>query len=84
MDYAQILGVAAGILTSIRFFPQVYLTVKIKETRDLSLWFLILVFFQSLFLIFYGLAVTDKFITIMNISPLVCSLILLIYKFKYK
>lgn len=84
MHYSEFFGIVAGILTSIRFIPQVYLTIKIKETRDLSLLFLVIVFFQSLFLIFYGLTIADRFITIMNIAPLICSVILLFYKIKYK
>lgn len=86
MEYYQIFGIIAGILTSIRFLPQLYRTIKIKETRDLSLWFLIIVFLQALFLIFYGLAlpIRDKYIIYMNILPFVCSIGLLYYKFKYK
>jgi uncharacterized protein with PQ loop repeat len=48
MEYYQIFGIIAGILTSIRFLPQLYKTIKIKETRDLSLWFLIIVFFTGI------------------------------------
>lgn len=84
MEYAQIFGIIAGTLTSIRFIPQLIKTIRIKETRDLSLWFLIIVFFQALFLILYGLEVSDNYIVNMNILPFICSIGLLFYKFKYK
>lgn len=84
MEYAQIFGIIAGILTSIRFIPQLIKTIRIKETRDLSLWFLIIVFFQALFLILYGLEVSDNYIINMNILPFICSIGLLFYKFRYK
>jgi uncharacterized protein with PQ loop repeat len=83
MMLETILGVAAGTLTSIRLFPQMFKTVKIKKTDDLSLWFLILLFFQALLLIGYGLTKPDVYIVSMNIIPLLCSCVLLELKHKY-
>ncbi len=79
-----IFGVIAGVLTSIRLLPQVYRSLKIKETRDLSLSFLIILFFQAVFLILYGITKPDDIILYMNIAPLVCSMILIHLKLKYK
>ena len=79
-----IFGGIAGILTSIRLIPQVYRSLKIKETRDISLWFLIILFFQALFLILYGITKPDILIAYMNIAPLICSVILLYLKRKYR
>jgi len=84
MDYLTIFGILGGILTSIRLIPQVLKTIKIKETRDLSWWFLLILFFQAILLILYGLTKPDNFITYMNVIPLICSIILLGYKFKYR
>jgi uncharacterized protein with PQ loop repeat len=83
MMLETIFGVAAGVLTSIRLFPQLYKTIKIKKTDDLSLWFLILLFFQALLLIGYGLTKPDMYIVFMNIVPLICSCILLELKHAY-
>lgn len=77
-------GVIAGVLTSIRLIPQVYRSFKMKETRDLSLWFLIILLFQALFLIAYGLTKPDSLIIYMNLLPFICSIILIRLKFKYK
>lgn len=77
------LGIIAGILTSIRLLPQVYRSFKIKETTDLSSWFLIILFFQALFLIAYGFTKPDDLIIYMNLLPFLCSVILLFLKYKY-
>jgi uncharacterized protein with PQ loop repeat len=81
---ADFFGGIAGVLTTIRLLPQVYTSWKTKETRCLSLSFLVILFLQALFLIFYGLAKPDKLIVYMNIAPFACSVILLGLKIKYK
>lgn len=78
-----IFGIIAGILTSVRLMPQVHRSLKIKETQDISFWFLIILLFQSIFLILYGLVKPDSFIAYMNIPPLICSVILIRLKLKY-
>lgn len=80
---STIFGVIAGILTSIRLLPQAYKSFKIKETKDLSTWFLIILLFQALFLILYGITKPDKLIVYMNFIPLICSIILLVLKLRY-
>ncbi|MFA5022244.1 MAG: SemiSWEET family transporter [Patescibacteria group bacterium] len=81
---ATIFGIIAGVLTLIRLIPQTYRSLKIKETKDLSLWFVIILFFQALFLIFYGLAKPNAMIVYMNALPLLLSVILIYLKLKYK
>lgn len=78
-----VFGVAAGIIASVRLFPQVYKTVKVKKADDLSFWFLIMVSSQALLLIGYGLVKPDWYIVCMNIIPLICSFILLDLKYVY-
>ncbi|MFA6410194.1 MAG: SemiSWEET family transporter [Candidatus Buchananbacteria bacterium] len=81
---ATIFGVIAGILTSIRLIPQTYRSLKTKKTHDLSLYFVIILLFQAIFLILYGFEKPDRLIVFMNILPLVCSGVLLYLKIKYK
>ena len=83
MESSTYIGIIAGILTSIRLLPQVYRSLRIKETRDISVWFLIILFFQALFLICYGISKPDNLIIYMNILPLLCSIILLFLKVRY-
>lgn len=81
---AMVFGTIAGILTSVRLIPQVYKSIRTKHTRDLSTAFLVILFFQALFLILYGAAKPDKLIVWGNVLPLICSVILIYLKIKYK
>ena len=84
MEPSTAVGIVAGILTSIRLVPQVYRSLTIRETRDLSMWFLVILFLQSVFLILYGITRPDNLIVYMNVLPLICSVILVYLKAKYK
>ena len=78
------LGIVAGILNTIRLLPQVYKSWTTKKTTDLSGYFIAILFFQSVFIILYGLYKPDPIILWTNISPLICSLILARLKIRYK
>jgi MtN3 and saliva related transmembrane protein len=80
----NIFGFTAGILGSIRLIPQVFKSIRTRQTRDLSVLFVIIVFFQSLFLVLYGFTKPDGFILYGNLIPLLCSMVLLNLKWKYK
>jgi uncharacterized protein with PQ loop repeat len=76
-------GTIAAVLTTIRLFPQLYKTFKIKDASCLSLWYLILLFLQALFLILYGIAKSDVYIVMMNVVPILCGGLLLELKYQY-
>jgi|WetSurMetagenome_2_1015567.scaffolds.fasta_scaffold255678_2 uncharacterized protein with PQ loop repeat len=77
-------GVVAGILNTVRLFPQVYKNWTTKKTRDLSGYFVTILFFQSVLIILYGAYKPDPIIFWTNVSPLICSVILATLKIKYK
>jgi uncharacterized protein with PQ loop repeat len=77
-------GVVSGILNTIRLFPQVYKNWTTKKTRDLSGYFVAILFFQSVLIILYGAYKPDPIILWTNVSPLICSVILAMLKIKYK
>lgn len=79
----EFLGIAAGVLNTIRLVPQVYKSWTTKETADLSGYFLVILFLQSVCLISYGWLRLDYYIVYMNVSPLLCSIILAKLKIKY-
>jgi len=83
MELSTFFGSIAGILTSIRLIPQVYRSITIKETKDLSMWFIIILIFQALFLILYGITKPDYMILYMNLLPFICSIILFSLKIKF-
>jgi MtN3 and saliva related transmembrane protein len=84
MTLTTIFGLIAGVLTTIRLLPQVHKSLKLKETKDLSSAFVIILIFQAVFLILYGLTKPDNLIVGMNTIPLLCSFMLLHLKIKYK
>lgn len=77
-------GVVAGVLNTIRLLPQVHKSWTTKQTRDLSGYFVAILFFQSVFIILYGFFKPDYIILWTNVSPLACSVILAKLKLKYK
>jgi MtN3 and saliva related transmembrane protein len=84
MDSAQIIGLAAGTLTTIAFVPQVVKTYQSKSAKGLSLaMFLIFCSGVVLWLI-YGIAINELPVIIANSVTLVLSSLLLIFKLKFK
>ncbi len=78
------LGLVAGILNTIRLLPQVYKSWITKKTRDLSGYFVAILFLQSVFIILYGIYKPDHIILWTNVSPLICSVILARFKMIYR
>lgn len=79
----EFFGIAAGVLNTIRLVPQVYKSWTTKQTEDLSGYFVLILFLQSICLILYGYLRQDYYIVGMNISPLLCSMILAKLKVRY-
>lgn len=71
-------------MNTIRLIPQVWKSWTTKHTRDLSGYFITILFLQSVFIILYGIYKPDRIILWTNVSPLVCSIILAKLKLKYK
>jgi MtN3 and saliva related transmembrane protein len=83
MNAITILGLTAGILTTISFLPQVIKTLKLKETKDLALWTYIILFFGILSWLIYGLIIKDLPLIIANSLTLILVLVILFSKLKY-
>lgn len=84
MSAIQILGLAAGTITSITFLPQVIQIWKTKSAKDLSLHMLLLLILGVSMWLTYGILVADAAIIYTNSMVLAMSLILLYFKIKYK
>jgi MtN3 and saliva related transmembrane protein len=83
MDYIEIIGIVAGILTSIAFIPQIVRIRKTKSTKDLS-WSMFLVFTVGIILwLIYGAMINEFPVILANVITLVFCLTILFYKFKY-
>lgn len=84
MSFVQILGLAAGTITSITFVPQVIQIWKTKSAKDLSLMMLLLLITGVLMWLTYGIIVKDTAIIYTNSMVLAMSLIMLYFKFRFK
>lgn len=84
MSFADIIGLAAGALTTIAFVPQITRTIKLKSTRDISLGMYIVLATGIFLWIIYGICLGSLPIILANIVTLVFSLALIAFKLKYK
>ncbi len=84
MSLIQILGLAAGTITSITFLPQVIHIWKTRSAKDLSLMMLLLLILGVLLWLTYGILVKDAAIIYTNSMVLAMSLILLCFKMRFK
>jgi len=84
MVYIEIIGFAAGTLTTVCLVPQVLKAWKTKLTRDVSLvWVVTLIMGVALWLA-YGILIISLPIIVANFFTLILSLIILLLKLKYK
>lgn len=83
MTLISLLGIVAGMLTTISFLPQVIKTWKSKSADDLSLS-MFLIFFSGVALwLIYGIIIGDLPIILANSLTLVLSGTILYFKLKY-
>ena len=73
-SYNMIIGYACTILTCVTFLPQLYHMWDRKQTKDVSMYFLIMNQFMYALWIYYGIIIDnwpiiicDAFISIINI-----------------
>lgn len=84
MVYVEIIGFAAGTLTTVALLPQVIKALKTKLTRDVSLsWAVTLTIGVFLWLV-YGILINSLPIIIANIFTFILSVTVLVLKIKYK
>jgi len=83
MVYVEIIGFAAGTLTTVCLIPQVLKVWKTKLTRDISLgWIMTLTIGVALWLA-YGILINSYPVIVANFFTLILSIIILILKLKY-
>jgi len=84
LNYIEIIGLCAAVLTTAAFLPQVYKTWKTKDVSALSLPMLSM-FFVGVFLwLVYGLLLSSSSLILANSITLVSVLLLFIFKIKYR
>ena len=86
MDFITILGLAAGVLTTIAFLPQMLQIWQTKSAKDVSYVMLMLIVFMSGLLLWlvYGIILGALPVILANGVTLCFNLIILWLKIKYK
>lgn len=84
MNWINVIGYTAGVLTAITFLPQVIKTWKMKAAGELSFLMILLVACSVSMWIIYGLLLMNNVIIFTNSFVLILSLILIYFKLKYK
>lgn len=80
----EIVGLTAGICTSISLVPQLIKLVKHKKAEEISLFYLIILFIGLALWIWYGILRDDLPILVTNGFGLVINGIIIVLGIKYK
>lgn len=83
MDYIEVIGFIAAILTTAAFLPQVYKTWKTKDVSSLSLPMLIIFFIGVFAWLIYGFLKNSPPMIFANSITIVSVFLLVYYKIKY-
>ena len=83
INYIDLFGFLAALLTTIAFLPQLYKTWKTKSADDVSLFMLILFITGLICWIIYGLKINSIPILVANIITLIFNFSILILKINY-
>ena len=84
MNWIDVVGYSAGVLTAVTFLPQVIKTWKMKAAGELSFLMIILVASSVSIWIIYGVMLNNNVIIVTNSVVLILSLILIYFKLNYK
>ncbi len=84
MDNIRILGLVAGMCTTISFLPQVIKTWKTRSAKDLSLGMFSLFCIGVVLWLIYGIMMMDIPVIAANFVTLLLSTTLLIFKLRFK
>ena len=84
MEGIEILGMAAGTISSVTFLPQVIKTWQTKSAKDISLWMFLLVTLSVIMWLVYGILKESIPIIYTNSAVLLMSLIMLYFKWKFR
>lgn len=84
MNYIEILGLVAAVVTTSCFIPQVYKIWKEKSTKDISLVMYLTMSLGLLLWFIYGISIKSTPVTLANGITLILVLWIVALKLKYK
>jgi len=80
----EIVGLVAGVLTTIAYLPQVRKTWKTKSVKELSLSMYLVMFTGVSLWLTYGILMQSISIILANTVTIILTLIIIYFKLKYK
>lgn len=83
MNYIAVIGLIAGTCTTLSFLPQLLKTVRLKETRDLSLSMYVILATGLFLWATYGIFIKDIPVIIANSVSFILAAIIILLKIKY-
>ena len=82
-EYREVIGYAAGILTTIAFFPQIYQIYITKSAKDVSMPMFAALFIGCLLWTFYGFLLGSESVVVINIMSSFLSAVVIILKHRF-
>ena len=83
-SFTQVVGIAAGIFTSVSLLPQIIKSVREKKAQDISLFYLLILFGGLGLWTYYGFLRKDVPIIATNLFSLVLNAIMIALGVRYK
>jgi len=80
----QIIGIAAGILTSVALIPQVVKVYREKKSEQISIGYVCVLMCGQALWIVYGIVKSDIPVVATNIFSLTVSIVMMVLGIKYK
>lgn len=84
LDYANLLGVSAGTLTTAAFVPQALKIWRSKSAKDVSFGMFLTFSTGVLLWLLYGIAIGAAPVIITNVITLALSILIVILKIRYR
>ena len=84
MDKVQIIGIVAGILTSVSMLPQLIKIINEKKAENVSVWMLLILLLGLALWTVYGLMKKDWPIIVTNAFSVLLNLTLVFFRYKYR
>jgi MtN3 and saliva related transmembrane protein len=84
IDFHEVIGLVAAVLTTASFLPQVFKTYKTKNTSGLSLTMYIVFFIGVVLWSIYGFYINSLSVILANSITAILALYLIFMKLKYK
>ncbi len=84
MALTEIIGIAAGVCTSVASVPQIFTTIKKKKTSDISPFMFGVLLLGNALWAWYGLTKPDLPVAITNIVSVLLDMTMLYLRFKYR